>query len=126
MFVHWQNSKSVARWNSGVEKINRCRAVLLERIRVDGKSKATYVASIASYVPDARNPILERRNFWKRARKRLDKLSDRVSYEDRVKIEAALALRVPTTTPQEEDQAEREAVKSMVRLWKSLTPRRHA
>jgi hypothetical protein len=57
MFVHWQNSKSVARWNAGVEKINRCRAILLESIRVDGKSKATYVASVSSYVPDVRSPV---------------------------------------------------------------------
>jgi hypothetical protein len=122
MFVHWQNSKSVARWNARVEKINRCRAVLLERIRIDGKSKATYVATIASYVPDASNLILERRNFWKRARERLDKLCDRVTPEDRAEIEAALARRVPPTTPKEEYQAEREAVENMVRLWQSLTP----
>jgi hypothetical protein len=126
MFVHWQNSKSVARWNARVEKINRCRAVLIERIPIDGKCKATYVATIASYVPDGRNPIMERRNFWKRARERLDKLCDRVTPEDRAKIEAALALRVPPTTPQEEYQAEREGVESMVRLWQSLTPTRHA
>jgi hypothetical protein len=86
-------------------------------MRVDGKPKQTYIAFIASYEPEGRcDPILARGVFWRRARERLDKLSNRISPDDRAKIETALALRVKPTTAQENDQGERADAAIMAKL----------
>jgi hypothetical protein len=122
MFVRWQNSKSVASWHRG-GKINRCRAVLVESARADGKPKQTYIAFIASYDPKHSDQTSARHYFWKRARERLDRLGNRVSTEDRVKIEVALALRVPPTTPQEVEQTDREAAENTASLKELLSRR---
>src|SRR6187431_523753 len=96
MFIRWQNYRSVARWHRGEPPIKRVKAILVEAVRVDGKPRQRYIAFISSYEPER---LGDRFRFWREARQRLDRLDNRITPEDRVKIEAALARRVPPTTP---------------------------
>jgi hypothetical protein len=114
MFVRWQNSKTVARQKQK-GKVNRCRAILVESVRVDGKSKQRYIAFIASYEPD----VLDRQHlpewqqrlrlgsqcrFWRDVGERLDRLGNGISPEVRHKIETALAAKVPRPSQEEQER----------------------
>jgi hypothetical protein len=147
MFVRWQNYKSVAHWNWQAPRnawtpqpVIRCKAILVESVRVNGKPRLKHIAFIASYQsPEARrvwnakthfqlgilgspeventdmtscHVIPDRFRFWRTARERLDRLSNQITSEDRIKIEAALALRVLPTTLEEVDVFEREAAEN--------------
>jgi hypothetical protein len=152
MFIRWQNYRSVARWNWRDPPIKRCKAVLVESVRVNGKPRLKHIAFIASYespenrrawndrwgsgsqqVEDAnaemmRNPecrvIPDRIRFWRTARERLDRLANRITPEDRTKIEAALALQVPPTTPEEIAASDREMEEGWQRLKELAALRR--
>jgi hypothetical protein len=106
MFVRWQNSKTVSRQKQA-GKINRCRAILVESVRIDGKPRQRYVAfPVASFKPDRLESA--RFGFWREAGERLDRLGNRISLEDRHKIEAALVARVPRPSPEEQQRRDRE------------------
>jgi len=109
MFVRWQNSKTVSR-RKRQGKVNRCRAILVENARIDGKPKQRYIAFLASYDPDP-SPWNDgpKTGFWRQAKLKLDRLSNRVSPEERLKIETALAARVPRPTPEEQERGDRQA-----------------
>lgn len=152
MFIRWQKYRSVARWHWRDAPIKRCKAVLVESVRVDGKPRLKHIAFIASYespenrvawnkrwasgsqqVKDAnaemmRDPrcrvIPDRIRFWRTARERLDRLANRITPEDRIKIEAALALQVPPTTPEEDEAATRGMQESWQRLKELAAQRR--
>ena len=72
----------------------RFRAILVESVRVDGKSRHRHVAVIGSFVAETLD-VEARRDFWKAASERL---SVYVNADDRSKIEAALARHVPPPT----------------------------
>jgi hypothetical protein len=105
MFIRWQNSKTVSRQKQN-DKVNRCRAILVESARIDGKPRQQHVAFLASYRPDWLPAA--RFRFWREASERLDRLGNRISLEDRHKIEAALVARVPRPSPEEQRQHDRE------------------
>jgi len=67
-------------------------------IRVDGQSRQKFIAVIGSFVAE-RLDVEARRDFWKSAHERL---STYVPDDDRSRIEAALARRVPPLTAAEE------------------------
>ena len=92
MFIRWQKHRSGGRRYS--RETTRFRAILLESVRVDGKWRHRHVACIGSFVVE-RLDVEARRNFWKAADKRL---SIYVNNDERRKIEAALARRVPPPT----------------------------
>jgi hypothetical protein len=62
--------------------------------------------------------------FWRRARTRLDRLGNRITPEDRAKIEAALARRVPVTTPEREQACDPEFAEGLRRLKELAATRR--
>jgi hypothetical protein len=95
MFVRWQKRASYTdiSWN----------AVLVEGIRVDGKSRQRYIGCIASIrqsgieMEDAR----ARCWFWDHALERLHQFSNQVSGQDRERALATLAAKVPKPTREE-------------------------
>lgn len=105
MFVRWQKYRSVARWHRGEPPITRVKAILVESVLIDGKPRQRHIAFISSYEPEG---LGDRFRFWREARRCLDRLANRITPEDRIKIEAALARRVPPTTPEQEAVHERE------------------
>jgi hypothetical protein len=149
MFIRWQKYRSVARWNWRDPPIKRCKAVLVESVRVNGKPRLKHIAFIASYQsPEARHEwncrtrreyglppaeygnmtecrvIPDRIRFSRTARERLDRLANRITPEDRTKIEAALALQVPPTTPEEIEASDLEMEKGWQRLKELAALRR--
>jgi len=112
MFVRWQKYRSVASWHWRDPPIKRVKAVLVESVRVNGKPRLKHIAFISSYEPEG---LGDRFQFWREARQRLDRLGNRITPEDRIKIEAALAERVPTT-PEEITTHDREQAESWERL----------
>ena len=96
MFIRWQTHKSGGRQYS--RETTRIRAILAKSVRVDGKSRPQYVAVIGSFVAE-RLDVEARRDFWQAAHERL---STYVPDDDRSRIEAALARRVPPLTAAEE------------------------
>ena len=66
------------------------RAILVESVRVDGKPRQRHVAYLAGFTNSAREQPHEQRYIWDCIHERLDRLSNRVSPEDRKRIEAAL------------------------------------
>jgi len=130
MFVRWQNSETVAK-RKQPGKVNRCRAILVESVRVDGKPKQQYIAFLASFEPDVvaikrdmpewrqRRQFGAQCRFWRQLNKRLNRLGNRISLDDRHKIEAALAIRVPRPSQEEQERSDRE-VEEMLRDLRSL------
>jgi hypothetical protein len=121
MFVRWQNYRSVASWRPD-KPIKRIKAVLVESVRVDGKPRQKYIAFLSSYNPDRSGS--GRFRFWREARACLDRLDNRITPDDRIKIEAELARRVPRTTPEEIEAQERESAESWQRLKELAALRR--
>jgi hypothetical protein len=110
MLIRWQKHKSGGRRYS--RETTRVRAILVESVRVDGKSRQRHIAYIGSFVAETLD-VEARRDFWKAASKRL---SIYVNHDDRSKIEAALARRVPPPTAAEEAEWQRQADESLQRL----------
>lgn len=73
----------------------RWTAILVESVRVDGEPRQRHIAFLAS-ITDSRIAVdNQRRYFWDHVYDRLDHLGNRIPLEDRKKIEAAIALKVP-------------------------------
>jgi hypothetical protein len=79
VFIRWQKYKSVARWNWRDPPIKRCKAVLVESVRVNGKPRLKHIAFIHSYGEGTLDKISARTWFWRHARKRLDRLANRIT-----------------------------------------------
>lgn len=114
MLIRWQKHKSGGRRYS--RETTRVRAILVGSVRVDGKSRQRHIAYIGSFVAETLD-VEARRDFWKAANERL---SIHVNDDDRGKIEAALARRVPPPTAAEEAEWQRQADESLQRLSESI------
>ena len=101
MFIRWQTYRSKGSLYRG--KTTRIRAILSVSIRVDGQSRQKFIAVIGSVVAE-RLDVDARRDFWQAAHERL---SVYVHDDDRRKIEAALARRVPLLTTEEVEAHDR-------------------
>jgi hypothetical protein len=96
MFIRWRTHRSKGSAYRG--KTTRVRAILIESVSVDGKSRQRHIAVIGSFVAETLD-VEARREFWKAANKRL---SIYVNNGERGRIEATLARRVrPFTTAEE-------------------------
>ena len=103
MFIRWQTHRSKGGSYRG--KTTRVRAILAKSVSVDGKSRPRYIAFIGSFVAETLD-VGARRDFWKAAHERLSIYLDD---DERSKLEAALALRVPPPTAAEEVACQRQA-----------------
>ncbi len=90
MFVRWRKRQSKRKGTVLV-------AELCENRRVNGKARLRYFATLGSIAADAIEHEFgdECAAFWEKVSKRLDPLSNRVSAEERERIEHGLADRVP-------------------------------
>ena len=89
MLIRWQTYRSKGGLYRG--KTTRVRAILSVSVRVNGQSRQKFIAVIGSFVAE-RLDVEARRNFWNAAH---EQLSAYVPDDDRSRIEAALARRVP-------------------------------
>jgi hypothetical protein len=93
MFVRWQLYRSQARDRNHREhndKHARLKAILVESVRIDGKPRQRHVAFLGSTSIDGS----DRRRFWYHVTTKLNRLSNRLSPEDRKRIAAAIAQKV--------------------------------
>jgi hypothetical protein len=86
----------------------RWSAVLVQAVRIDGKPRQRNVAFLASITESAiaesgtrLSALLEHVQFWDRVDERLNRLGDRPTSEERRRVEAAIARRVPRLSPEE-------------------------
>jgi hypothetical protein len=91
-FVRWQKRESQSRY---AKRSPRCKAILVEAVRINGQPRQRHIAFLASYKVDTIDQPGTRSLFWQRALSRLDQLDDRISPGTRKKIEAELARHVP-------------------------------
>ncbi len=80
-------------------------AVLVESHRIDGKPRQQTVAYLGSIREGLVNLVMRRGYFWRDVTQTLDGLGERVSRDDRAKIEARIAERVPALTAAERSEA---------------------
>jgi hypothetical protein len=119
MYVRWQSRKRLrpafghygklessygewfhARAGSNEQDIH-WRAVLVENERVNGKPTQRHIAYLDGITDSAIAIVHQRCWFWDHVKERLDRLGKRISPEDRKKIEAAIAKKVPRPTKAE-------------------------
>ena len=79
------------------------KAVLVEKTRIDGKPRQQHIAMLASITESRIEIDHQRRYFWDAVYERLDQLDNRISIDDRRRIEAAVALKVPRLSREEHE-----------------------
>ena len=149
MFVRWQkrerNRPSFGAWGGGVMDedggrlydgrgsallTNKAtgrldvhwRAIVVESVRVGGKPQQHHVAYLASITESAAEIVSQRRYFWDKVHDGLDRLANRLSSEDRRRIEAAIALKVPRLTREEHEASIARAVEVLGAAWVESHP----
>jgi hypothetical protein len=103
MFIRWQ--KRLRGPRSGKTDVH-WGAVLIEAVRVDGKPRQRYVAYLGGLTEQGIEDVRQRCRFWDRANARLHALSHRLTDQDRNRIVAKLATRVPIPTRHEHAQSQ--------------------
>ena len=73
----------------------RWTAVVVESVLVDGNPRQRQVALLASITESGIEIVHHRRYFWDAVHERLDQLGNRLSTDDRRRIEAAITHKVP-------------------------------
>jgi hypothetical protein len=93
MFVRWQTHKR-GYW----------AAILVESVRTNGRPTQKHIAYLGAMTSSKVEITYQRAYFWQRVMKRLDRLGNRVSDEDRKRIEQAISRKVPRLTREEYDE----------------------
>ena len=83
------------------------RAILVESCRVDGKPRQRHIAYLGGITESAIELHVpnQRGFFWNEVMDRLDKLDNHIDKDERTKIEATIAKRVPRLSEKEKKQA---------------------
>ena len=89
----------------------RWTAVVVESVLVDGNPRQRQVALLASITESEIEIVHHRRYFWDAVHERLDQLGNRMSIDDRRRIEAAITHKVPRLSPEEHDASVKEVQK---------------
>jgi hypothetical protein len=77
------------------------KAILAESARIDGQPTQRHVAYLAGITDSEIASMVSRCHFWDHVTARLDRLGNRITIEDRRRVEAAVAQEVPRPTPDE-------------------------
>jgi hypothetical protein len=88
MFVRWQKYRNKP----------ATTAILVEGVRVDGKPRQRHLAYLGSFRREWVKDTHYRSWWWHHVAERLDRLGNRISPDDRHRIEAALAAKVRRVT----------------------------
>ena len=89
----------------------RWTAAVVESVLVDGNPRQRQVALLASITESEIEIVHHRRYFWDAVHERLDQLGNRLSTDDRRRIEAAITHKVPRLSPEEHDASVKEVQK---------------
>jgi hypothetical protein len=118
MYIRWlvYQSHALASWKRNAVG-NRLTAIVVESVRVDGKPRQRHIASLASIREREMDDVRRRCQFWEQVTHKLDRLDNRVSADDRRRIEAALAERVSCPTRKQYDRFKSEALALIGPKW---------
>jgi hypothetical protein len=96
MYVRWQSRKRRSReFGSGPDRGDvHWRAILVENARIDGRPTQRHIAYLAGFTESAVATPPQQRFLWERIEEQLDRLHNRISPEDRKRIEAALIKKI--------------------------------
>jgi hypothetical protein len=121
MFLRWQSGKrrmpSFDGWGKyvrgGSNEDNskqdvRWAAIVVESVRIAGKPTQRHIAYLGGITDSAIAIVHQRCWFWDEATQRLDRVGDRMSSQDRKRIEAAVAQKVPRPTKAQYERCRRE------------------
>jgi hypothetical protein len=126
MYVRWQSRKRrqsrYGDWRHHPDI--HWSAILVENTRVDGKPIQRHIAYLAGFTKSAIKIMAQRCHLWDHIDDRLDRLGNQITTDDRTKIEATLAERVPRPTAAEYKNSAREAVELLG--WEWLSEKRRA
>jgi hypothetical protein len=89
----------------------RWTAAVVESVMVSGNPRQRQVALLASITESEIEIVHHRRYFWDAVHERLDQLGNRMSIDDRRRIEAAITHKVPRLSPEEHDASVKEVQK---------------
>jgi hypothetical protein len=104
MFVRWQKRKRNSRaFGRGRVTDTHWAASLVESVRVDGKPTQRHVAYLTGITDSGIEIAAQRAFFWQKATEQLDRLANRISKDDRARIEDLIEKRVPRLTRKEYD-----------------------
>ena len=105
MYLRWRH-----RWRKTHERTPEAdvhwAAILFENARVNGKWKQRQIVYLAGFAESAAKIMGQRCLIWDRVDDRLDRLGSKITTDDRAKIEAAFAQRVPRPSAADKDSAE--------------------
>jgi hypothetical protein len=91
MFVRWRH------------RFDKLTALLVKSARVNGAPRQQHIAVLGS-VPESGGRWRDRCEFWEAVVNKLDNLPYRMSLAERIKIEDAIALKVPRPNKRERAQ----------------------
>ena len=84
----------------------RWTAIIVENVRICGQPRQRHLASLASITEsrmEGKGSIHAHRYFWDEVYERLDQLDNRISVDDRRRIEEAVARKAPRLSRTEHD-----------------------
>ena len=107
MHVRWQHRAAYLRR----KEQGHWAAILVENVRVGGKITERVVAYLAGIGEHDITKLGAQCGFWERVTRQLNRLSNRISAEDRKRAERILQERVPCPTRLQYDQWHSEGVR---------------
>ena len=107
MYVRWRTRKKKPTWWTGTLALPRA-AILVENLRVDGKPTQKHIAYLCGFAKSkAEASVPQRCMVWHELTQKLDHLGDRITLQDREKIEAAIAKKISRPTAEEWEENNR-------------------
>jgi hypothetical protein len=124
MFIRWQSRKRrSSEYGSGPDV--RWQAVLVEAKRVDGRPVQKHIAVITTFTESALPIIFQRCHIWDDVTDRLDRLGNRLTADDRERIEQTIAAKAgPRPSPEDYLECARYRGKSYG--WEYLSAKKKA
>jgi len=122
MFIRWH--KRQRQPQSGKKTDVHWGAALTETTRIDGKPRQRHVAYLGSFTEHGIKSMHQRCLFWDRVNERLQAVSNRLTEEQRNRIVAEIASRVPVPTRAEHAQCHGENPATLEQLRTVLKPLR--
>ena len=88
-------------------------AIVVESVRIDDQPRQRHVAYLAGITESRAVTVHQRRYFWDEVLDGLDRLGNRMSVEDRKRIETAIGLKVPRLTLDEHEASVKQCTESV-------------
>src|SRR5258705_3096193 len=125
MFIRWQ-SRQRQKSEFSPDEIPDIgwTVILAESYSVDGNPRQRHIAYLGSITESSIKIDPQRCHFWDRVTRALDRLGNQVSDDDRAKIEAAIALKVPRPSLAEYRDIARDSARKLG--WDFLTEAQQA